>query len=207
VTAFTFSVEQLRSAPPEVRRWVVNEIGRALGGVSAALHSEPRQAESVALATCTAQEALQIFELIGGDAITARLFFELARSGTLNSGLPGLQVFRTADLLHHAGLTSNDSLLDGLALIDRAFRQVHGEPAGSLFGYDDAGHIYIHEATQASVRRVWEELVQARAGAERQPASFQAVPRPASFNPPHLGPSEDIAAHGARPHPEAGLPL
>ena len=208
MTAFTFSAEQLRSAPPEVRRWIIDEIGRALGGIgiprSEALHREPPQAEAVTLAACTTPEALQMFELIARDAITARLFFELARASTINSGLPGLQAFRTADLLHHAGLASEDNLLDGLAAIDRAFGQVRGESAGSLFGFDDAGHVYVHKATQASIHRVWEELLQARAAVERQPASFHPVPRPAIFTPPHLGPSEDIAVHAARPS-EAGL--
>ncbi len=37
MTSFTFSAEQVRSAPPEVRRWMENEIARALGSQ---LHSE-----------------------------------------------------------------------------------------------------------------------------------------------------------------------
>ncbi len=210
MTAFTFSVEQIRSAPPEVRRWAVNEIARALGGVGAAqveaAGNEPGEAEPVALAACTVPQALQIFELIGNDAIAGRLFFELARESPVNSGQPGLHVLRTADLLRHTGLAGNDSLLAGLGVIDRAFRQVCGERIGSLFGFVDAGHVYIHQTTQTSIRRVWEELVRARAAAEHQP-HFEAVPRTEGFIPPHLGPSEDIAAHGARSLPETDPPL
>lgn len=194
MTAFTFSVEQLRAAPPEVRRWFAGEIARTLGTVEAGHPAALRHAEQMTLATCTAAEALRVFELIGNDAITTRLFFELAREGALNTALPGLHALRMTDLLHHLGLPNQETLLGGLALIDRAFRQVHGEEAGSLFGYDDAGQIYLHETTQASIRRVWQELVQARAAAERE--AEQGV---AGFVPPHVGPSEEIAAHAGRP--------
>jgi hypothetical protein len=198
--AFTFSVEQLRSAPPEVRHWVANEIAHALGGIGvprpAMSQTEPRQAEPMTLAACSAPQALQVFELIANDVIAARVFFELARESALNTNLPGVHALRVADVLHHVGLPGPDSLMGGLAAIDRAFRQIHGELAGSLFGFDDAGHVYLHETTQASIRRVWEELVQARAMAERQPA-VEPVPRPENFVPQHVGPSEDIAAHTA----------
>lgn len=198
--AFTFSAEQLRSAPPEVRRWVAGEIARALGVVSGsrseAPGNEPRQAEPMTLAACTAPQALQVFELIANDVIAARVFFELAREGAINSGVPGVHALRVADLLHHVGLPGPDSLIAGLAAIDRAFRQIHGEHAGGLFGFDNAGHVYLHETTQVSIRRVWEELVQARGAAEREPA-VEPLPRPENFTPPHVGPSEDIAAHAA----------
>ncbi len=207
--AFTFSVEQLRSAPIEVRRWAVNEIAHALGVVSGsrpeAPVNEPRQAEPMTLAACTAPQALQIFEAIANDVIAARVFFELARESAIDSGVPGVHALRVADLLHHVGLPGPDSLIGGLAAIDRAFRQLHGERAGSLFGFDNAGHVYLHETTQASIRRVWEELVQARAAAEREPA-VEPVPRPENFIPQHVGPSEDIAAHAAHTLHGGALP-
>jgi hypothetical protein len=31
MTSFTFSIQQLKAAPPEVRRWVEHEVGAALG--------------------------------------------------------------------------------------------------------------------------------------------------------------------------------
>jgi hypothetical protein len=205
VTAFTFSIEQLRSAPPEVRRWFAGEIGRALGGVEGPRPEMPRHPEPTTLAACTAAEALQIFELIGNDAIATRLFFELARETLVGSSLPGVHALRMADLLHHVGLPGQDSLIAGLAMIDRAFRQIHGEHAGSLFGFDDAGHIYLHETTQLSIRRVWEELVQAHA-AEPE-AAPEAAPRGEGFVAPRVGPSEDVATHAARPLPGRDRPF
>ena len=205
VTAFTFSIEQLRAAPPEVRRWFAGEIARVLGTVEAA-HAEPRRPEAMTPAACTPAEALQVFELIGNDAIATRLFFELAREVGIGSNLPGLHALRMVDLLHHVGLPGQESLIGGLATIDRAFRQVHGEPAGSLFGFDNAGHIYLHQATQASIRRVWEELVHARATAERE-AAWETAARDEGFVPPHVGPSEDVAAHAARSPAAADRPF
>jgi hypothetical protein len=197
VTAFTFSVEQLRAAPPEVRRWFAEEIAQLLGSVQGP-HPEPRQPERMKLAACTAAEALQIFELIGNDAIAARLFFELAREGAISGSLPGLHALRTADLLHHAGLPGQESLISGLTLIDRAFRQIRGDNAGRLFGFDEAGHVFIHETTQLSIRRLWQELVEARAIAERQ-AAGETAPRSDGFIAPRVGPSEDVVTHTARP--------
>jgi hypothetical protein len=199
MTSFTFSVEQLRSAPPEVRRWFAGEIGRSLGGIEGP-HPEPHHAEPMRLAACTAAEALQMFELIGNDAIATRLFFELSRESAFGTSLPGLQALRMSDLLHHAGLPGQESLIGGLTLIDRAFRQIHGDSAGSLFGFDKAGHIFIHETTQLSIRRVWQELVEARAAAERQTAR-ETMPPSDGFVPPRVGPSEDVTTHAARPLP------
>ena len=48
MTAFTFSVEQLRSAPPEVRRWFAGEITRSLGSIEAP-HPEPRHPDQATL--------------------------------------------------------------------------------------------------------------------------------------------------------------
>ncbi|MGA8757738.1 MAG: hypothetical protein WB611_15645 [Stellaceae bacterium] len=47
MTSFTFSLEQLRSAPPEVRRWIETEIAAAVSGMTGLEHcpSEPHSAE------------------------------------------------------------------------------------------------------------------------------------------------------------------
>lgn len=210
MTAFTFSIEQLRAAPPEVQRWVASEIARALGAVGGQRPEAPqggaRQPQPMALAACSVPEAARVFELIGNDAVVARLFFELGRESTLSTSMPGLHAMRVADLLHHSGLSGQDALFDGLGAIDRAFRQVHGDHGGSLFGFDEAGHLYIQEMTQASIRRIWEELVQARAAAERESA-LEAAPRFEGFVPPRVGPSEDIAAHAGRPPAGTDLPF
>lgn len=66
MTGFTFSLEQLRSAPPEVRRWAEREIAASLAQIA----GSPRSAASVhapALAACMPDEAARLFEpIIGG---------------------------------------------------------------------------------------------------------------------------------------------
>ena len=206
MTAFTFSLEQIKAAPPGVRRWIANEIAHALGSVAGTRPDEPRQPEPATLAACTPAQAMQVFELIADDVVAARVYFELARESTSNAGLPGLHALRMADLLHHVGLTNPDALIDGLGAIDRAFRKIDGGQSGGLFAFDEAGHVYLHEATQTSIRRVWEELVQARTAAEREPL-VEAVPRAENFTPPHRGPSEDVGTHSPRSRPDYGQPF
>jgi len=84
MTSFTFSVEQLKAAPPEVRRWVEHEIGAALGTLSRFDH-DPSQVHSSALAACTPQEALQIFELIKDNFLLSQVFF---RAGARDARRP-----------------------------------------------------------------------------------------------------------------------
>jgi hypothetical protein len=78
MTSFTFSLEQLKAAPPEVRRWVEHEIGAALGALGRLDHDHS-QVHTAALAACTAEEALQVFELIKDNFVLSQVFFELAR--------------------------------------------------------------------------------------------------------------------------------
>lgn len=197
MTAFTFSAEELRTAPPEVRRWVAGKIAHALAGVAAAEPPTSRPAtppQATALAACTPGEALQMFELIGGDPTTGRIFFELARDSAVDSGMPGLHMLRIADLMRHAGIVDNEALIAALSAIDRAFRQVRGEQPGNLFRFGDAGQLYVHAATQAGIRQVWEELTRATAAADG-PAAPDTVSAMPHFVPPHLGPSEEVAGH------------
>jgi hypothetical protein len=77
MTAFTFSVEQLRSAPPEVRRWIEREIAASLTALSKTEH-DPSQIHAAALGACTPEEASQVFELIKSNFLLAEVFFELA---------------------------------------------------------------------------------------------------------------------------------
>jgi hypothetical protein len=78
MTSFTFSLEQLKAAPPEVRRWVEHEIGVALGALGRLDH-DTSQVHSSALAPRTPEEALQMFEWIKDNFVLSQVFFELAR--------------------------------------------------------------------------------------------------------------------------------
>jgi hypothetical protein len=73
-------------------------------------------------------------------------------------------------------------------LINRAFQQINNTPDPALFGFDQAGHLYIHDATHRSIRALWETLMQPHRLSEPEPTLN-------GFEPSHLGPSEDIARH------------
>ena len=96
MTSFTFSLEQLKAAPPEVRRWVEHEIGVALGALGRLDH-DTSQVHSSALAPCAPEEALQMFEWIKDNFVLSPVFF---RVGTLGMTLP--HVGPSEDIAGHA---------------------------------------------------------------------------------------------------------
>ena|SRR5215510_6087731 len=84
MTGFTFSVEQVRSAPPEVRRWIKREIAASLTALSKTEH-DPSQIHAAALGACTPEEASQVFELIKSNFLLAQVFFRVGARDTERS--------------------------------------------------------------------------------------------------------------------------
>jgi hypothetical protein len=187
MTSFTFSLEQLRAAPPEVRRWVEHEIGAALGALGR-LDRDQSQVHNAALAACTPEEVLQMFESIKDNFLLSQVFFELARETPAGRTAPPLHALNIADLLRHTRLPDGDRLADCFTAINQIFQTVRNDPEAALFGFDQYGHVYIHETTHHSIRGLWEQLLA---------TDQQAASRPAPFGMalPHVGPSEDIAGH------------
>ena len=157
MTSLTFSLEQLRSAPPEVRRWVEHEIGAALGALGRLEH-DPSQIHTPALAACTPEEALQMFDQLKENFLLAQVFFELARETPVGRVAPPLHALNLADLLRHTRLSDGDRLADCFTAINQIFQTVRNDSEAALFGFDQHGHVYIHETTHHSIRRVWEQL-------------------------------------------------
>lgn len=187
MTGFTFTIEQIQAAPPDVRRWLVQEIGRALTLAQRPAH-DPAQGQRVALAPCSVEEAVQVLDRIRGDFVLMQVFFELAREGAPGRTAPSLHVLDAAEMLHNTRLANGDALARGLESINTAFREVCGDQRATLFGFDDHGHVYLHEQTHRSIRRLWEQLS----------SSVPPTPQPAlplSFAAPHLGPNQDVASH------------
>ena len=197
MTSFTFSLEQLRTAPPEVRRWVEHEIGTALAALGRLDHDQS-QVHTAELAACTPEEALQMFELVKDNFLLSQVFFELARETPAGRTAPPLHALNIADLLRHTRLPDGDRLADCFTAINQIFQTVRNDPEAALFGFDQYGHVYIHETTHHSIRRMWEQLFVANQPAANRPA-------PLSMTLPHVGPSEDIAGH-APTYPRAGNP-
>jgi hypothetical protein len=193
MTGFFLSLDQLRSAPPEVRRWIEREVAASLAAL-AGPSPEAAQPHAAALAACLPEEALQIFELIKSDFPLTQVFFELARDTSANPALAPLHAINVADLLRHTRIPDGDRLADYFAALNQAFRAVRNEPEASLFGFDQQGHVFIHETTWRSIRQVWERLF-----AARMPMAGLAEgadgPEGGGFVLPRLGPSEEVATH------------
>jgi hypothetical protein len=193
LTRFTFSAEQLRSAPPAVRQWTENEIAVSLRALMGA-HQEPPGGHAAELAACSPEEGLQVFELIRTDFAITQIFLELAHEPIGNSN-PPLHALGIADIIRHTRLTES-RLAECFRTINRVFQQDRNDPEAALFGFDQANHVYIHEATDRSICDLWEEggLVQMQTPVMAASTPPAASP-PLGFTPPHVGPSEDIAAH------------
>jgi len=76
MVGITLSPEQIRAAPPDVRRWLEHEISTALGfGLNAAAPAAPRQH----LISCGLEEARVLLSSIAGMLPVVAVFFELGR--------------------------------------------------------------------------------------------------------------------------------
>lgn len=145
------------------------------------------------LAACTPEEALRVFELIRYDFAAAQVFLELGREPPIGHGDPVLHALNIGDLKRHLRL-GDDRLADCLQVINRSFMQVRNDPEAALFGFDQANHVYVHEVTYRSIRRLWEELAQLQSPSKgAAPAGRSEAPF--GFVPPVVGPSEDVSAH------------
>ena len=191
MTGFTFSLEQLRSAPPEVRRWAEREIAVSLAQIA----GSPRSAAPVhapALAACMPDEAARLFELIKGDFLLSQIFFEFGREAPGAHGTAPLHAVSIGDLLRHTRLGQVERLGEYFGAINRAFQAIRNDPEATLFGFDQQGHVFVHEATCRSIRQLWEELCAAPA-----PGVDPLVdgPMATGFAPAHLGASEPVVPH------------
>jgi hypothetical protein len=196
--SFTFTLDQMKSAPPEVRRWIEREGAAVLAALSRP-EPDPSHPHAAALATCTVQEVAEVYELIKGNFLLSQVFFELAREMPGNGGGPPLHALSLADMLRHTRLADGDRLVDCFNAMTQAFRTVRNDPEAALFGFDQYGQVWIHQTTHDSIRALWEQLFHRHPRWPAEPASVATEPPLAGFTPPHLGPSEDLPQHGPAP--------
>ncbi len=115
-------------------------------------------------------------------------FFRAARETPAGRTAPPLHALNIVDLLRHTRLPDGDRLADCFTAINQIFQTIRNDPEAALFGFDQYGHVYIHETTHHSIRGLWEQLF----ATDQQAASR---PAPLGVTLPHLGPSEDISGH------------
>jgi hypothetical protein len=149
----TLSPEQIRNAPPEVRRWLEQELLASFG-----LRQPAAEAGAPQLASCSEQEAAAILSLIQGMLPVVNVFFELGREGISVNG-EGLTAFRLPDILRHTRLQKLEQVIASLDTISEAIRRVRGDVHAAFYGLDSRGHCFISAQTQRSILHVWQQII------------------------------------------------
>jgi hypothetical protein len=152
----TLSAEQIRTAPPEVRQWLEQELFAAFGAqLPTAAPDSPQ------LVAFSVDEAAAVLSLIQGMLPVVNVFFELGREGT-NVDMEGLAAFRLVDILRHTRLQTLEQVVACLDAISAAARRVRADADAPFYGLDSRGHCFISAQTQRSILHVWQEIVAAR---------------------------------------------
>jgi hypothetical protein len=159
MAGITLSADEIRTAPPEVRRWLEHEMIRAFG-------AQPTAAPSHApgLVGCNVEETRDILALVKGLLPVVSVSFELGREPA-SVPVHGLRAFRITDLLRHAGLQSPDQVVECLDVLTQALRRVRGDGQAEFVALDDQGHCLVAESTMRSIHRLWQEVVAQRTDA------------------------------------------
>lgn len=167
----TLSPEQIMQAPPEVRRWIEQQVGSAFGLSRPAPILEPPPRHLVG---CNLEQVRAILSLIHGLLPVSGVFFELAQQPTAITQ-QGLHVLRLDEMQRNARLQAPEQVVACLGAIDEALRRVSGTPDVALSIVDGAGHCLVADETAQSILALWQELVSARA-AMRPMAPVATVP-------------------------------
>ncbi|MBX5452874.1 MAG: hypothetical protein K6U10_02935 [Acidobacteriia bacterium] len=167
MVGITLSPEQIRQAPPEVRRWLSAQIASTLGLYEGESLPQPPERHLVA---CTLEEARAVLSLIQGHLAVVNVFFELSRDPV--AVLPqGIRVLRLEDMLRHSRLTALDQLLASLEILNNAVQRVRGEPEATLTAVHNEGYCLVADVTARSISILWEEFLGTHERARRELAS------------------------------------
>ena len=153
MAGITLSADEIKSAPPEVRRWLEHEVLRALGG-----QAGPAPTAPPALVGCNSEEARDMLALVQTMLPVVRVFWELAREAG-SVAVHGMRAFRIADIQRHAGLEAPDQVVECLDLLTAALRRVRGDVTAAFYAVDEQGHCLVAEATMRSILRLWQEIM------------------------------------------------
>jgi hypothetical protein len=185
----TLSPEQIGQAPPEVRRWLEQQI---VGVLNASRGKPAMQPPERHLVGCDLATARGILSLINDILPVMNVFFELAREPAVATA-QGLRALRLDDMARHARLQGPDQVMACLRAIDEALQRVSGAPDALLTALDGAGHCLVADTTARSILALWQEIVAAR----------DLAPRPAAGAAPYGGGMPGQAAYEAGELPGA----
>lgn len=174
----TLTAEQVRAAPPEVRRWIEHEISVAFGGAGPAAPTV--EDLTTRLIGCNPDEAAAMLELVQGMLPVVNVLFELGREA-ISTPVHGLRAFRLADLMRQARLSTPQQVVECLDVLTEALRRTRKDATALFYLLDDAGHCLVAEPTMRSVLHVWQGIVAQHAlrvpedGAREMPIATEAA--------------------------------
>ncbi|MGJ4927128.1 hypothetical protein ACQR1I_03895 [Bradyrhizobium sp. HKCCYLS2038] len=154
----TLSADQIRSAPPEVRRWIEHQVlaGLGLGPEAPPVPALPVQGAH--LVACSTDDAASILAHIQGVLPAVNVFFEFGRPGVA-LGQPPVMIFRLIDILHHTRLQNVGQVMASLDLINKALIETRHDAAARFCGFDNEGHCLIAPETQRAIASVWQTVI------------------------------------------------
>lgn len=193
MVGITLSSEQIRTAPPDVRRWIEREVMTSLGQQPLSADDAERHREH--LAACSEDDVAAILSQIQGVLPAVNVLFEFGRQGAI-FGQPNIEAFRLLDIAHHTRLQNVAQVMACLDIINQAFSRVSGDASAKFCGFDREGHCFIALETQQSILRVWRKIVAS------QQLEFGDQEAPAA--PPAPGGIAGAAAEAVSPEQASG---
>ncbi len=175
----TLSPEQIRTAPPEVRRWLQREIA---GSFDFQPEREAAKTNAEHLVICGPDEVAAVYAAIQGMLPVVNVFFELGREGD-RVGSGAVEAYRLDDMAHHARLQSVEQLDTCLQIIDEAVRAIRNDPGATLYVLDPRGYCLIATATRTNILALWRQLVVSQGGPSVRAASGAESPGARSASP------------------------
>lgn len=177
MVGITLLPEQIKQAPPEVRRWLEQQVSGALGlrWPEPALRPPERH-----LVACDVEGARAILSVIHGLLPVVGVFFELGREPAAMSS-QGLRALRLDEIARHASLHPVEQVIACLNTINQAFGRVSGTHDAMLTALDDEGHCLVADVTARSILALWQEIVTSHNLARPEHPSEQAAPFAASM--------------------------
>ena len=154
----TLTTDQIRSAPPEVRRWIEHEVIASLGLAADAPPAVVVPPHTAHLVAASAEEAAAVLSQIQGVMPAMNVFFEFGRPG-VSIGQPAVMTFRLIDILHHTRLQNIGQVMTCLDMMNQALAQIRHGPSARFCGFNNEGHCFIAPDTQHSIAALWQNII------------------------------------------------
>jgi len=172
MVGITLSAEQIAQPPPDVRRWLEQQIAPLLGLVRPGPPTQPPERHLVG---CDIESARAMLSLIHGLLPVVSVFFQRGRD-PFAAAAQGLRALRLDEMARHARLQAPEQVLACLHAINEALQRASGDPDAMLTALDAVFRRNRVLRNPASVVVLTMMLI----GAQSNPAPAQDIGDPAS---------------------------